>query len=290
MSRVVNLSNEQITEYTKEFEQMLRGNRFSDGSIRFQKTIPVGHERARVYFTPEAWAKHTYLIDECQKEVAWHGVAERVDGAEGHLYVISDILVYPQTVTGASVDMDTEKYASWIQEHLEAEDERFEKLRMQAHSHVNMSVSPSSVDVKHQEDIVDMLGKDSFYIFMIYNKRRERYIKIFEMKDNIIFENSDVDVGILGFDQFVSEMKAYVVERTYTPPKYQGLSGQYTGGGKSEPTAPPKSLPEKKEEKAEDKPRTSFASGAAGGHAPYDAEHPYWSSGDYYEDDYMRGY
>lgn len=119
-----------------------------------------GEQKATVFFTPDAWAKMVTLLREFDKEVAWHGVARRGENEEANEYIISDILVYPQTVSGASVEMDTEEYAKWIMDN--AEDDRFNNIHMQGHSHVNMAPNPSSVDLNHQEEILNMLGRRRF--------------------------------------------------------------------------------------------------------------------------------
>lgn len=108
--------------------------------------------------------------------------------------------------------IDTEKYALWIQENIE--DERFNHIYMQGHSHVNMGTSPSSVDLNHQEEILGMLGDDDFYIFMIWNKSLASTNKIYDLKKNVMFEDKDITVKIVGqsegLDEFIKPvLRAY---------------------------------------------------------------------------------
>lgn len=250
MSRSITLTEAQIEQYADEFKAELRKGRFDGADIKFQKTLPKREERASVVFHPNAWTKMTLLLNKCDKEVAWHGVAHRADVEGKNIYLISDIVVYPQTVTSATVDMDTEKYAKWLQEH--DEDDRFENLRMQGHSHVNMGVTPSGTDIGHQMDILSMLGPDSFYIFMIYNKRHEHYVRIFDMAKNTVFETADVDVSIYGLDEFFKEIKENVVERSYT---YQG--GYYDEKYGNRPWGTnPGGMPDVQKKEPEKKPET----------------------------------
>ena len=155
------------------------------------------------------------------KEVAWHGVARRGDDPEKDEYIISDILVYPQKVTAAHVDMDPIEYAKWIMEH--DEDERFSNIRMQGHSHVRMGTTPSGTDIQHQDDIVNMLKDDDFYIFMIWNKYMVSTNKIFDLQKNILFEDSDITWGFTGDDEtiadFLSDAKKMVVDSVGTTVK-----------------------------------------------------------------------
>lgn len=253
MSRAISLTTEQIEQFVEEFRKSLVDGNFSDGGVKFQKELPKATARAKIFFTPMAWIKQSMLLDTCDKEVAWHGVAERIDGEEA-AYLISDIVVYPQTVTASTVDMDTEKYAVWLQEHIEADDERFNNLRMQAHSHVNMGVTPSGVDMTHQKEIVRMMRDGSFYIFMIYNKRREFYARIIDKQKNLEFEKSDIDVYITDTADFAKEIKDNVVSRTYN----YSYGSTTIIGGKSDG---PKPVTEKKEEPKKDEPKKELPSG-----------------------------
>ena len=210
------------------------------------------------------------------------------------------ILVYPQEVTASTVEMDTEKYATWLMENIE--DERFNAIRMQGHSHVRMGPTPSSVDLNHQEEILQMLGDNDFYIFMIWNKSFASNIKVYDMKENTLFENSDVSVKILDevgdLNEFLADAKAMVKDRVYSYNSYRapgstaaaaattskpaGTSGPYnplaptTQGGKVTSITPPASG---------DKPRTRIGAGWYGKNAGQqaidgfgeDGENP-WSS------------
>ena len=73
-------------------------------------------------------------------------------------------------------------------------------MRMQGHSHVNMSVSPSGVDSGHREKILDQLDADMFYIFMIWNKRLDTHTLIYDMANNVLYEDGDITVKIAGDD------------------------------------------------------------------------------------------
>lgn len=281
MSRLIKMTPEYIEECRNEFEQALKLAKLSDGKLNFTKTFTSGTRKAKVFFTPPAWAKMVILINEFDKEVAWHGVAHRTGEVEGESvpagteceYIITDILVYPQEVSGTTVEMDTEKYATWLMENIE--DERFNSIRMQGHSHVRMAPNPSSVDLTHQEEILNMLGDDDFYIFMIWNKSFASNIKIYDMRENTLFENSDVSVRILDevgdLNEFLTSAKTMVKERTYSyqrPPytsgapapasKPAGTSGPYnplapTTENKVTPITPPTTPGEK--------PRTRIGAG-----------------------------
>lgn len=231
MSKQIRLTPENIAEIRQEFEKALTGA-ISDGKINFIKTVPSLQRRAELQFTELAWYKMQSLIRECDKEVGWHGVAYRADEDGKDIYRIEDILVYPQEVTGVTVTPDQQQYQMWLMRH---PDEVFNNIRMQGHSHVNMSTTPSGVDTTFYEQILRQLDDSMFYIFLIWNKRNERYVKIYDMAKNVLFETADVTVTVLpaenGIEEFLSSAKKMIVERK--PPVTQG----YSGGNYTPPTA-----------------------------------------------------
>ncbi len=242
MSKNIKITDESLNEVRKAFEEALSTGKFSDGKITFTKTLGIVNRKATVFFTELAWLKMQTLIREFDKEVAWHGIAKRGEDASKDEYYITDILVYPQEVTGATVSTDQEKYQMWLMNH---DDEVFNNIRMQGHSHVNMGVTPSSVDTSLYDRILEQLDDDMFYIFMIWNKRKEKTIKIYDLAKNILFDTSDVTVEVLddgtGIEKFLKDAKDAVKDKPATPTTtYQspyrgsyGYGGYYGGYGSS---------------------------------------------------------
>ena len=230
MSKMIKLTPEVINECKQECADALNLIKCSDGKITYTKSLGVLDVKARVHFTESAWQKQRALIEEFNNEVAWHGVAIR-DDEDKHLYHITDILVYPQEVTGATVTTDQEKYQTWLYEH---DDDVFNNIRMQGHSHVNMGVSPSSVDTNLYDQILDQLDDTMFYIFMIWNKRGEKTIKIYDLRENIFFDTGDITVTIgdeaTNLDEFIKEAKELVQTKTYSQPMSTGSYYNYNHG------------------------------------------------------------
>lgn len=255
MSKPIKLTEVYLEELRRDFEKALALTKLSDGKLNFTKTFTIADRKATIYFTAEAWTKMVLLIKDFDKEVAWHGVARRADDENVDEYIISDILVYPQEVSGATVEMDTEKYALWLMEN--ADDERFDNIHMQGHSHVNMPVSASAVDINHQEEILEMLGDEDFYIFMIWNKSFVCNNKIYDLKKNVLFENADVTVKLIGgsedLDTFLQQAKDLVKTKSYSykPSTPSGKVSTY--GNPYNPTTYQPSTPAKTE-KVETKP------------------------------------
>ena len=232
--------------FLAELEKALTCGKLIDGKLSFSKSFTTIDRKAHVYFSEIAWMKITTLLREFNKEVAWHATAYRIPG-DNDEYLIKDILVYPQTVTASTVDMDVEKYAQWLQENIMAGDERFDHIRCQMHSHVNMGVFASGTDTQHQEEILGQLGDNDFYIFMIWNKSLNVYMRIFDMQKNILFETTDCEWAVLedvvGLRSFLEDAKKIVKEQVYTPGAYSanqgyGRSPNYTPQNYSGPYNP----------------------------------------------------
>ena len=214
MSKPIRLTPEALEEIRRDFEEQLASARLVDGKISYTRSFKSTGRKATLYFTEIAWTKMQTLIREFDKEVAWHGIAERGEDPDRDEYTIRDILVYPQEVTGATVTTDQSEYQNWL---MEQDDGVFNNIRMQGHSHVNMSVQPSAVDTSLYERLLGQLDDTMFYIFLIWNKKSERTVMIYDMAKNVLFETADVTVKILddgsGLSAFLDDAKRKVRTR-----------------------------------------------------------------------------
>ena len=184
-------------------------------------------DAVEVNFTPEAYHEMCMLIDHFDTEVAWHGLVDRIDKTH---FRITKILVYPQKVTGATVNTDQEKYTNWQNE---LDDDTFNALRFQGHSHVNMSTNPSSVDMDKQWEMINNFEDDVFYIFMIWNKKRNYNVRVVDMAENVIYSGDDVKVTIGDTDMksFLTEAEKFIEKPNYTyAGGYSANAGTYAGG------------------------------------------------------------
>lgn len=249
MSKIIKLTPEHLQEIYKDFSLQLQTAKLTDGKISYTKSIGAVDRKAKLFFTELAWEKMQVLIREYNKEVAWHGLAKRSEDKEKDEYTVYDILVYPQEVTSSTVNTDQEKYQTWLYQQ---EDDVFNNIRFQGHSHVNMSTNPSGVDLTHQAEILSQLDDDMFYIFVIWNKSGSKNIKIYDLAKNVLFETADVTVEILkeenGVLKFLDEAKEMVKDRVYKSQHYSGWyddtdypyggysSGYGYGSSKHQPT------------------------------------------------------
>lgn len=217
MAKIIKLTDEYKADMLEKFKKFIEDIKMADGKVNFSDTFSIPSRKASLCFSEKAWYKMHELVSHFDKEVAWHGTARRGDDAEKDEYYIDDIFVYPQEVTGATVNTDQEKYQSWL---YSLDDDTFSNLRMQGHSHVNMGTTPSGVDLTHQEKILEQLENDMFYIFLIWNKKDDRTIKIYDFAKNILFETSDIEVLVdeqdIGIITFIENADSMVSSKVYS--------------------------------------------------------------------------
>ena len=229
MSKPIKLTEDLLQRIQEEFIEKVKSVKMFDGKLEYSRTFQWDDNgKATVFLSSVAFAKMNALIQQFSDEIAWHGVVRRDDN-DPSIFYITDILVYPQVVTGATVNTDQEAYQTWLYSF---DDETFNGIRMQGHSHVNMSVTPSGVDTTHQEKILEQIGDEDYYIFMIWNKRYEHFVSIFDMKNNTLYETKDVEVLVgdegVNLQAFIDDAKKIVTKKTYTAgTAYQG--GTYQG-------------------------------------------------------------
>ena len=144
-------------------------------------------EQGLIYFSGEALSKMLSLVMLCPKEVGWHGCGKKLGKGE---YIIEDIFLYPQKTSAAHIDCDDEEYGKWQIDAIVSQDPRITNTHFHGHSHVNMAPIPSSTDKQFQNDIIEMLPPDSWYIFLIINKSMKMFTKIVDKEDNLIYINN----------------------------------------------------------------------------------------------------
>jgi len=210
MSSIIKITDDYIEECVKEFkDELIKCRMDGKSEINFKKTVSSDSEKAVLYIDSAAYAKMQALVSSFDKEVAWHGLAERMGDEKLHCYRIYDILCYPQIAGAVTVESDDERYGGWFDK---LESDQVNNMRMQGHSHVNMSVYPSVTDDKDRANMLSMMPGDAFYIFMICNKRGEMNTKIYDMKKNKMFGNHEVSVYVYTDDmaEFIKEAKDFV--------------------------------------------------------------------------------
>jgi len=275
------LSDAQKEECRKEFERQLKrglikNDRFSVEMVyKFTKAEAEQMEKAILVISPLAFAKIVSVVGGFNTEVAWYGLTSRIAPDKPH-FLLRDIVVYPQTVTGSTVVMENED-EFW--KSMSEEDAL--NMRFHGHSHVNMACTPSTTDMDHRQAELRLLPRDSYQIFMIWNKRLEFTTAIYDCANNVQYENADVEVVIGTEDltwnssDYCEELKKVVVEK-----KSAVLNTGYTAAQALEKADDKKK--KKKAEKPDPMDRMAYRNGVRW--------NPYTAAYEYDFDDNDEGY
>lgn len=239
--------NKEILEsiLTKAVEQLNRNKRLQAGkfdfTVNYAYTEPDPEDKVYVTMTSEVYTKMRMLVDSSSDEIGWHGTVVK----DGNKFLITDILIYPQVVTGATVTPDQKEFEEWKDS---LSDEQFNTLDFHGHSHVNMGVSPSGVDDKFQDDIMSQAGEDTTKIFMITNKKGDLFVRVYDVPSNTVYEEKfdcynpksimdtskkDIVFDVVGYDGkslfefYKNGYDKFVKKTTYGANRYQS-SGNVT--------------------------------------------------------------
>jgi hypothetical protein len=189
--RLLRLDQEQIEKTLRKLLSKISHS--SDTVIRLDDLYKVTPKASRtkpvIHVLNIAADKMRAIVAVSDKEVAWHGVVTYSVINDRDVYTVHDIVIYPQKVTAMTVESDDDKYPNWT---MEIDDDTFNHMRMQGHSHVNMGVTPSSTDLSFYDSFVEQV-KD-FYIFMILNKAGAYTFKLYDIVGNMMYDPQDLDV------------------------------------------------------------------------------------------------
>jgi hypothetical protein len=210
----INLTVEEIDRMLNNFKEELLKNRHSGMTFTFKPTATKAPNPIIVSFSGLAWLKIKTLVDECSGEIGWQGTVTASDDRKH--FTINDILVYPQTTSGANITVDEPKYEPW---HQALTDEQYNTLRFQGHSHVNFGASPSGVDETLYNNMLQTLSDSEYYIFMIINKRENIWIKIYDLANNVIYDTGDINICVENIDLkawYKTNYETYLTKKDYT--------------------------------------------------------------------------
>ena len=232
-SRIV-LSKEEkksiAANVVKQLQDLLNGN-FEGGEtlkIEIPKVEAVKCDtKPKIIITTTAGLKMSELVRNCTDEVGWHGFVERPDE---HTFIITDIVVYPQTVTGVTVTTDETEYALWLSQISTPE---LKTMRFQGHSHVNMACNPSTTDLALYNKYLASLKQDDYYIFFICNKKGEINAFLYDLKTNTKYNKEDLEIiretdMSNWYDSVKDNIKTHKVVVTHHPKSY--VDGYYNYG------------------------------------------------------------
>ena len=138
-----------------------------------------------VFYTEDVYAAIRYLVDTISTEVGWLGLVDTLDDGN---YLVTDIYVPEQTVTGTETDIDAETLCELAME-IENAGKESEKLLYWGHSHVTMDVGPSGQDEIQIEQFLD--NGCNIFIRGIYNKQGASKVDVYDVNNNCIHQCVD---------------------------------------------------------------------------------------------------
>lgn len=142
-----------------------------------------------ICITTKAYIKMRLLVDKFDKEIGWYGIVNQMPGLE-NTYVIEDIVVYPQTVSGATCEQDEDRMFEF---EMRLTTDQVNHKRFHGHSHVNMATSPSGVDENFYQELLSQVT--DFFIITITNKRNEYTTRFYDVANNILY--TDVEIHLI---------------------------------------------------------------------------------------------
>ena len=116
----ITLTAEDIAIARKAFDNYLQQLRTPGDSIDFKfkydkkTTLPARLQKATVILSAKAYLKMKQLVASSNKELAWHGLVTKRPNS---LFIVSDILCYPQKATAATVESNDDAYPQWPAHH-----------------------------------------------------------------------------------------------------------------------------------------------------------------------------
>lgn len=181
-------------------------------------------KRPIVYMMANTYLKMLEYVLKCDTEIAWHGTVTRGKGEKSHIFCIKDVYLYPQKIAAATVQVDDDKYTQWSDKQ---DAETFNNRRFQGHSHVNMATFYSGTDQTNKNAFLQDLLDDDYYIFLVTNKRQEHNFEIYDLTQNIIFENKDIDFRVYLdndtlLERALEDIEKFCTKETYSSNPYRG--------------------------------------------------------------------
>lgn len=246
-----------LAESHKLKKKKFQNNQDDGVTLNFKLKEARDDRKATITFSAKAWMKIFALIHTYSTEVEWHGVVERT---AADAFYIKDVLIFPHKVTGATVISDQTEYEKWLDT---LDDDTFNALRFHGHSHVNMGVTPSGVDMTYRHNILNNFGtpsatSDLFYIFLIFNKKGDISGEIYDLQNNALYSkstNTD-EINIVTEDcdwltEFLDEAKRVITESYSYNNTGTGFGNGGHGSGNYGGTTTPKNNSPKRGAKAE---------------------------------------
>lgn len=220
-------------ELMAKISQRLKDASLTSNIFTFSEPLSdtKGKDKVFVTFSMKAYIKMRDLVDRYASEVGWFGFIDKISNLEYH---ITDICVYPQLVTGATVKETNEPWDD------DMPIDQIKRRHFHGHSHVNMQPHPSATDMKHRDDQLALVKSDSFYFFLITNKSCAWTAVLYDLAGNMVYGTDDILLDVdLGDGEMLSDFvdSAKKMIKTSTPAALKQMMDE-RAGAKPTPIVP----------------------------------------------------
>jgi hypothetical protein len=140
------------------------------------------------------------IVNTCKAEVGWLGSVKK----ENDRYLVDDIFLLKQNVTGTTTELDEEAMHDFFNELIMKDPEKYSSIRMWGHSHVQMAVFASNQD---DETFKEYYQECPFFIRLIANQKEEMKVDIAVKEDGYIYH--DIPWYIQYPQNIVQAMRSY---------------------------------------------------------------------------------
>jgi len=206
-----------LSDFIQKFQKEWTQFKENMNETKFNFSVQMSQkakEKITVRYSQSAYLKMQALVENFDTEVGWYGFVKRLDE---NTYYVYDVKVCKQYVTSGKVDTEDEDTLKFFDS---LTDEEIEDMHFQAHSHVNMSTTPSGTDLQNQSDVVRNMGNKGFYLFQIWNKRGDINSFLYNLDENLFYDRNDIVTEIEGLDEFILSVDDLVIEQKTYPYQY----------------------------------------------------------------------
>ena len=139
----------------------------------------------KIIFTEKAYWDITSLMGSTFAKTKEFACVGLVESASDDWIIVERFFLCPNTQNSAAYcEINGAKYTEWTLNNFKANERN--RLRVHAHSHVNMGVSPSGTD---NEAFIDKAKNISdYYVQLIFNHKEEHTINLCDCKTGIKYE------------------------------------------------------------------------------------------------------
>lgn len=171
---------------------MTKINFFSPHDFKTGVTFLNSVAVPEIIISNRAYMDIAYIISQSpEDEISWLGSVDVIDGN----YIISDVYLLEQTVSGASISITEASYAKLIMEVIKTKGiKEANKLRFWGHLHPGNSTSPSHVD-NEQMKIFEKNCKD-FFIRGIFGRKGRAEFSVFDYTKALCFSDTSWSITI----------------------------------------------------------------------------------------------